>query len=75
MLSPQMLITLGVLFFVVSHPKMHKLVQQYVPEVADDVGPTNVGGIIFAIVFLILVVLANKAKLPAFVAKVLPKRA
>ena len=75
MLSPQMLITLGVLFFVVSHPKMYELVQQFLPQVADEAGPTNVGVLLHTVVFLILVVLANKAKLPAFVAKVLPKRA
>ena len=75
MLSPQMLITLGILFFVVSNPMMYEQVQQLLPQVADENGPTQVGVLLHAVVFLVLVVLANKAKLPAFVAKFLPKSA
>ena len=71
MLSVKMLVLLAVLFFVVSNPMMYERVDGLLSKlgvrVMDEEGPTQLGVALHTVVFLILVVLLQRLKLPAMV--------
>ena len=67
-----MLVLLAVLFFVVANPLAFEKVGEIIPGVEDGNGPTQMGVALHTVVFLILLVAADHAKIPKMIASKLP---
>ena len=77
MLSVKMLLLLAVLFYVVSNPLMYDQVDSLLSKVGvsvmDEDGPTQLGVALHTVVFLILLVLMLKLKVPSKLSGMVPK--
>ena len=76
-MSPQMLLVLFVLFFLVANPKTYELTSDLIPvlDIQDENGPTYQGVLVHALVFVALAAGASKMRLPAKVGSMMKKSA